>query len=67
MPDSNYRDESGVRTELGDGWTATLVLIPRFGLKMTRRDVERQLILPGRYEVRQSARFGRKLYRDVRP
>lgn len=46
-------------------WRPCHVIIPRTGLLLDRSGVRRRLIMPGRYLVRHSRTFQRKLYRLV--
>lgn len=47
----------------GREWTSRLILVPRIGLRVSAHGLQRKLILPGRYWVRRSRTFGRKIYR----
>ncbi len=44
-------------------WRPRIVMIPRFGMMVTRDGARSGLILPGRYLVRRSRTMGQMMYR----
>lgn len=44
-------------------WRSRIVMIPRFGMMVTRDGARSGLIVPGRYLVRKSRTMGRMMYR----
>ncbi|HKX87690.1 MAG TPA: hypothetical protein VJM13_00645 [Sphingopyxis sp.] len=46
-------------------WQPCRIIIPRIGLLLDHYGASRRLIMPGRYLVRHSRTFRRKLYRLV--
>lgn len=58
--------QGGSNLPAEEQWEPVMLLLPRFGLFMTREGVTRRFIWPGAYETRHSSRMRKPLYRHRR-